>query len=70
VNSREFQYHLPEAAIAKYPISPRRASRLAVVHPEKGVMHETFEDLPSHLGDARVDGLWANDTQVLHARAE
>ena len=68
MNSREFQYHLPEAAIAKYPISPRRAARLAVVHPEKGVMHETFEDLPSHLGDARVDGLWANDTQVLHAR--
>lgn len=30
--------------------------------------HATFEGLPQLLVDAQVDGLWANDTQVLHAR--
>lgn len=30
--------------------------------------HGTFEDLPRHLVDGGIDGVWANDTRVLHAR--
>ena len=68
VNSSEFQYDLPEEAIAKHPLEPRRIARMAVMDAEGKVSHETFEDLPHHLTDGGVDGLWANDTRVLHAR--
>ncbi len=68
VNSSEFQYHLPEEAIAKHPLEPRRMARMAVMDAEGQVSHGTFEDLPHHLSNAGVDGLWANDTRVLHAR--
>ena len=30
--------------------------------------HHTFEDLPKLLKEGGADGLWANDTKVLHAR--
>ena len=68
VNSSEFQYHLPEEAIAKHPLEPRRMARMAVMGAEGNVSHGTFEDLPRHLANGVVDGLWANDTRVLHAR--
>jgi S-adenosylmethionine:tRNA ribosyltransferase-isomerase len=41
---------------------------MAVMDAEGQVSHGTFEDLPHHLSNAGVDGLWANDTRVLHAR--
>lgn len=68
VNSSEFQYDLPEEAIAKHPLEPRRIARMAVMDAEGKVSHGTFEDLPHHLTGGEVDGLWANDTRVLHAR--
>jgi len=68
VNSSDFQYHLPDEAIAKHPMVPRRAARLVTVHPDGQRSHHTFENLPELLKQAGADGLWANDTKVLHAR--
>ncbi len=66
VNSSEFHYDLPESAIAKHPLAERRHARLLVRDTAGGLTHSTFEALPDWLDG--VDGLWANDTKVLHAR--
>ena len=66
VNSGEFHYDLPESAIAKHPLAVRRHARLLVRDTKGGLTHSTFEALPDWLDG--VDGLWANDTKVLHAR--
>ena len=66
VNASEFHYELPDSAIAKHPLSVRREARLLVRDADGGLVHTTFESLPSCL--TGVDGLWANDTKVLHAR--
>ena len=68
VNSEEFQYPLPEEAIATEPVHPRRAAKMLVRTSEGEVSHHTFEALPDLLQQEGVDGLWANDTKVLHAR--
>ena len=68
VNSEEFQYPLPEEAIATEPVHPRRAAKMLVRTREGEVSHHTFEALPDLLKREGVDGLWANDTKVLHAR--
>ena len=68
VNSEEFQYPLPEEAIAKEPMHPRRSARMLVRTSQGAVSHHTFEALPDLLQREGVDGLWANDTKVLHAR--
>ena len=68
VNSEEFQYPLPEEAIATEPVHPRRAAKMLVRTSEGEVSHHTFEALPVLLQREGVDGLWANDTKVLHAR--
>lgn len=68
VNSNDFHYDLPEEAIAKHPVEPRRAARMAVLDREGALHHTTFEELPAALKAEGVDGLWANDTKVLHAR--
>lgn len=68
VNSNDFHYDLPEEAIAKHPAEPRRAARMAILGRDGTLSHQTFEDLPEALRREGVDGLWANDTKVLHAR--
>lgn len=68
VNSNDFHYDLPEAAIAKHPVEPRRAAKMAILGRDGTLSHRTFEDLPEALEREGVDGLWANDTKVLHAR--
>lgn len=68
VNSTDFQYDLPEEAIAKHPVEPRRAARMVVVGRDRSRNHHTFEYLPELLKAGGADGLWANDTKVLHAR--
>ena len=68
VNSEDFTYELPEAAIATHPVEPRRAAKLAVMSSLGEIEHATFESLPQRLQDGGADGLWANDTKVLHAR--
>lgn len=68
VNSNDFQYALPEEAIAKHPVEPRRAARMLMVDRNGARTHHSFEDLPNLLKEGGADGLWANDTKVLHAR--
>ena len=68
VNSTDFQYRLPEEAIAKHPVEPRRAARMVMVDRDGSRTHHTFEQLPELLKTGGADGLWANDTKVLHAR--
>ncbi|MGB1099572.1 MAG: S-adenosylmethionine:tRNA ribosyltransferase-isomerase [Flavobacteriales bacterium] len=68
MNSKDFQYTLPEEAIARHPVEPRRAARMAVMDAHGTLDHGTFEDLPRYMVDGGIDGVWANDTRVLHAR--
>lgn len=63
----DFDYELPEAAIAQRPAKPRDASRLMVLHRATGaVEHRIFRDLPGYLvpGDVLV----VNDSRVVPAR--
>jgi S-adenosylmethionine:tRNA ribosyltransferase-isomerase len=64
-----YEYGLPDAAIAQYPVEPRSAARLLVgpgLRGSGGTEHATMADLPTFLrpGDALV----VNDTRVLAAR--
>lgn len=63
----DFDYHLPEAAIAQRPVEPRDASRLLVLDRRDGrLLHRVFRDLPEFLlpGDLLV----VNDSRVMPAR--
>lgn len=67
MNVSDFDYDLPESAIAQHPISPRDASRLMVLNREtQSISHRIFRDLPQYLSPGDV--LVLNDTKVLPAR--
>src|SRR3954468_9629850 len=62
----DFDFHLPDAAIALRPAEPRDSARLLVVRPGQGLEDRIVRDLPDFLrpGDALV----FNDTRVIPAR--
>jgi S-adenosylmethionine:tRNA ribosyltransferase-isomerase len=62
----DFDYDLPERAIAQHPAEPRDAARLLVDRGPDGVDHRTVADLPALVrpGDVIV----VNTTRVLPAR--
>ena len=62
----DFDYDLPESAIATHPASPRDSSRLLLLDAAGGHAHRTFRDVAEYLrpGDALV----LNETRVRHAR--
>jgi len=61
----DFDYELPEALIAKYPLSERDASRMLRVRPD-GLSDGLIRDLPQL---ARPGDVWViNDTKVVPAR--
>ena len=60
----DFDYALPDALIARYPATERRASRLLEVGTE--LADRQFADLPGLLGPG--DLLVFNDTRVIPAR--
>ncbi len=63
----DFDYDLPEAAIAQIPAEPRDASRLLVLDRATGrVEHARFRDVGRWL--SRGDVLVVNDSRVLPAR--
>ncbi len=63
----DFDYELPEAAIAQTPAEPRDAARLLVDRgPDAPPLHRHIRDLPDLLGPG--DLLVVNDTRVLPAR--
>lgn len=61
----DFDYHLPREMIAQQPSEVRSASRLMVLN-GRGIIHESFENLPDHLSEG--DLLVLNDSRVVHAR--
>src|SRR5262247_155416 len=62
-----FDYELPPELIAQEPAEPRDASRLLVVHRERGTWEDrTFRDLPSFLREG--DCVVANESRVIPAR--
>lgn len=63
----DFDYDLPEALIAQYPMEPRDASRLLVLDASSGAIeHRHFHDLIDYLRPGDI--LVANDTRVIPAR--
>ncbi len=65
----DFDYELPEAAIARRPADRRDASRLLVLRRDGEVLeHAGFVDLPRLLRPR--DLVVVNDTKVLHARLQ
>lgn len=63
----DFDYHLPEELIAKYPPAARGDSRLLVVHRETGKLEDRmFADVLTYL--APNDCLVLNKTKVIPAR--
>jgi S-adenosylmethionine:tRNA ribosyltransferase-isomerase len=69
VSMDEYEYGLPEEAIAQQPIEPRSAARMlvdAAASGSPGVDHATVADLPRYLRPGDV--LVVNQTRVLAAR--
>ncbi len=63
----DFDYALPESAIARHPADRRDASRLLVVdRSTRTLTHTTFDRIGDHL--APEDLLVANDSRVIRAR--
>lgn len=67
MKTSDFDYHLPESAIAQTPAEPRDSSRLLVLHRATGELeHKIFRDIKDYLkaGDLLV----LNQTRVIPAR--
>ncbi|MCX6625517.1 MAG: tRNA preQ1(34) S-adenosylmethionine ribosyltransferase-isomerase QueA [Acidobacteria bacterium] len=63
----DFNYHLPEDLIAQQPAPDRAASRMLVVHRDRGCWEDRcFFDLPAFLSTG--DCLALNDTRVFPSR--
>src|SRR5689334_6640803 len=63
----DFDFELPDAAIARYPAEKRDASKLLVLDRARDTLaHHQFSELPSLL--APDDLLVVNNTRVLAAR--
>lgn len=67
MKTSEFDYDLPPEAIAQTPAEPRDASRLMVVHRDRGeIEHRTFRDIAGYVRPG--DLLVLNQTRVIPAR--
>ena len=63
----EFDYHLPESAIAQEPLADRAASRMLVVHRREGRWEDrAFREFPQYVQPG--DCLVLNDSRVFPAR--
>jgi len=60
----EFDYHLPQEAIAQKPAMPRDRCKLLVL--KNGIHHHLFYEIIDYLESGDVVVL--NDTRVIHAR--
>ena len=65
IHIEDYNYHLPEDRIAKYPLAERDASKL-LVYKDKKVGERIFRDLPTLLPDKAL--MVFNDTKVVPAR--
>lgn len=67
MQTKDFDYELPEALIAQRPLPDRDGSRLLCLERATGrVEHRNFRDLPTLLGEPSL--LVVNDTRVFPAR--
>jgi len=67
VKTSDFDYDLPEDRIAQTPIEPRDASRLLILHRDRGqIEHHIFRDIGNYLNPGDV--LVFNQTRVIPAR--
>jgi S-adenosylmethionine:tRNA ribosyltransferase-isomerase len=67
MNLSEFDYHLPEHAIAQQPLPDRAASRMLVLHRDLQSWEDrSFRDLPEYLREG--DCLILNDSKVFPSR--
>jgi S-adenosylmethionine:tRNA ribosyltransferase-isomerase len=63
----DFNYHLPEELIAKYPVENRTDSRLLILEKESGkITHAQFKDIQHYIQP--TDLLVLNNTKVIPAR--
>ncbi len=65
VKLEDYLYHLPDDAIAKYPLAERDRSRL-LVYQKKSISHRHFRELPDLLPANSL--LFFNNTKVIPAR--
>jgi S-adenosylmethionine:tRNA ribosyltransferase-isomerase len=64
---RDYEYHLPDELIARYPAPRREESRMLVLHRDSGAIeHRRFTDFPGYL--RAVDLCVVNDARVIPAR--
>ncbi len=61
----QFDYHLPDDKIARYPVSPRDSSKL-LVYKEGVISSDFYRQLPRHLPEGTL--LLMNNTKVVEAR--
>jgi len=67
MKTSDFDYHLPDNAIAQIPVEPRDSSRLLVLDRKTGeVTHRIFRDIGEYLNPG--DLLVLNQTRVIPAR--
>ncbi|ASB50536.1 S-adenosylmethionine:tRNA ribosyltransferase-isomerase [Alkalitalea saponilacus] len=65
INISDFNYHLPDERIAKYPLTNRDESNL-LVYKNQSVNHTNFKNLPEYLPQNTL--LVFNNTRVIRAR--
>ncbi|MDR0814981.1 MAG: S-adenosylmethionine:tRNA ribosyltransferase-isomerase [Bacteroidales bacterium] len=63
----DFNYHLPEHRIAKYPLAERDQSKL-LVYKNGAISNDSFENLPDYI--SKDDLMVFNNTRVIRARVE
>ncbi|MGB9640001.1 MAG: tRNA preQ1(34) S-adenosylmethionine ribosyltransferase-isomerase QueA [Anaerolineales bacterium] len=67
MKTQDFDYELPRERIAQYPIEPRDAARLMVIHRKTHqIEHSHFREIGNYLSEG--DLLVINDTRVIPAR--
>lgn len=66
MKTADYDFPLPEEAIAYNPVGKRDSSRLMVLHRDGGIEHKLFHDLPLFLN--RGDLLLINNSKVFPAR--
>ena len=65
IDIKEYNYDLPDARIAKYPLSERDMSKL-LVYKNAEIIEDKFTSIPDHLPEGHL--MVFNDTKVVPAR--
>lgn len=63
----DFSYNLPKNSVAKYPVAPRDAAKLMVLHrEEQTIENKVFTDITDYMSEGDV--LVVNESRVFQAR--